>query len=142
MENGKYGVKDDTTFLSIIDSLPNVLIITDPDLSIRYVNPAFSKLTGFNLQDVKGTRAPYPWWPAARHQEYLAELSVVKQGKKHKSDWLFCAKDGHLFWIKADVAPVIKDGRVQYMLAAWADITANKEVEEVLQMKLKDKSDH
>jgi PAS domain S-box-containing protein len=136
MGNENYLVKDDTTFLSIIDSLPNVLIITNPDLSIRYVNTAFTRLTGFTFADVKDSRAPYLWWPVAFHQEYLNELSVVKTGKKHKSDWLFKARDGHLFWIKADVAPVVKEGRVLYMLAAWADITVNKETEAALRQEL------
>jgi PAS domain S-box-containing protein len=136
MESWNYGVRDDATFLSIIDLIPNALIVTGPDLSILYVNPGFIKLTGFGLEDVKGTRAPYPWWPPARHQEYLAELNVLKEGKRHKSDWLFCAKDGRPFWIKANVGPVMKDGQVQFNLACWTDITPNKMVEETLQKRL------
>jgi PAS domain S-box-containing protein len=136
MENGNYWVQNDTTFLNIIDSLPVVVIITDPDLAIRYVNPAFIQLTGFGLKDVHHARAPYPWWPKDRHQEYLDELGVVKEGKKHKTDWLFAGLDGHQFWIKANVNPVIKDGKVQYYLACWTDITSNKMAEAVLQTKL------
>jgi PAS domain S-box-containing protein len=136
MENSNYLVQNDSTFLSIIDSLPNALIITNPDLSIRYVNPAFIQLTGFALAEVKGKQAPYPWWPKVHHQAYLAELSVVKQGKKHKSDWLFVSKEGNEFWIKASVAPVIRDGKVLYLLACWTDITANKAAETALQKQL------
>jgi PAS domain S-box-containing protein len=138
MESGNYLVREDTTFLSIIDSLPIALIITNPDLTIRYVNTAFSSLTGFALEDVKGTRAPYPWWPQDRQAEYLNELNVVKQGKRHKSDWLFAAKDGHPFWIKANVAPITADGKVQYMLGCWTDISSNKLSEANLQKKLDD----
>jgi PAS domain S-box-containing protein len=138
MESGDYLIRDDTTFLSIIDSLPVALIITNPDLSIRYANAAFVRLTGFACEDVKGACAPYPWWPEDLHSEYLDELNVVKQGKKHKSDWLFAAKDGHQFWIKANVAPVSADGKVQYMLACWTDISSNKLTEAILQKKLDD----
>jgi two-component system, sensor histidine kinase and response regulator len=138
MENGNHLVKEDTTFLNIIDSLPVALIITNPDLSIRYVNTAFVRLTGFTLGDVKGTRAPYPWWPPDRHADYLDELNLVKQDKRHKSDWSFAAKDGHQFWIKANVAPVMADGKVQYMLACWTDISSNKLCEATLQKKLDD----
>jgi PAS domain S-box-containing protein len=138
MENVNYLIREDTTFIGILDSLPVALIVTNPDLSIRYVNTAFIRLTGFALEDVKGTCAPYPWWPKDRHSEYLDELSVVKQGKNHKSDWLFAAKDGHQFWIKANVAPVTADGKVQYMLACWTDISSNKLTEATLQKKLDD----
>lgn len=136
MESGNYFVNNDSTFLRIMDSLPNPVIITNPDLSIRYVNRVFITLTGFELIDVVGTEAPYPWWPEALHQEYLAELRVVKQGKRHKTDWLFAGKDGHQFWIKANVAPVLFEGKVQYILACWTDITANKATEAALQKKL------
>ena len=136
MENGNYLVQNEAACLSIIDILPNALIVTNPDLSIRYVNPAFIQLTGFTLAEVKGRQAPYPWWPKAHHQAYLTELSVVKQGKKHKSDWLFVSKEGNEFWIKASVAPLIKDGKVQCLLACWTDITTYKADEAALQKKL------
>jgi PAS domain S-box-containing protein len=136
MQSRKYSVQDVTTILSFIDSIPVAIIITNPDLSIRNVNQAFIKLTGFGLDDVVGTQAPYPWWPPSHHPEYLAELSVVKEGKRHKTDWLFAAKDGHQFWIKANVAPVLKEGKVQYIIACWTDITSNKSAEAALQKRL------
>jgi PAS domain S-box-containing protein len=138
MDSWNYLVQDNATFTSILDLIPEAVIITGPDLSIQYVNRAFIKLTGFELADVKGTQAPYPWWPPERHQEYLTELSVVKTGRRHKSDWLFAAKDGHLFWIKANVAPVIKDGKAQYNLACWTDITSNKTAEQMLQKRVEE----
>jgi PAS domain S-box-containing protein len=125
-------------FIDLIDNLPLAVIITSLDLSIVYVNPAFSRLTGFSVSDVRGKQSPYPWWPLVKHQEYLAELSLVKEGKKHKSDWLFNAKDGHEFWIKASVAPMVIDGHAQYLIACWTDISINKRAELELQQKLDD----
>jgi two-component system, sensor histidine kinase and response regulator len=122
---------------NVINILPLAVIITRPDLSIEYVNPAFTRLSGFVLADVRAARAPYPWWPPARHPEYLAELSVVREGKKHKSDWLFNAKDGHEFWIKANVTPLVKEGQVQAFIACWTDITDNKKLEADLLSQLK-----
>jgi PAS domain S-box-containing protein len=127
-----------TDIKGFIDVLPIAVIITYPDLSIEYVNPSFTHLSGFVLEDVRGTRAPYPWWPPARHQEYMAELSVVKEGKKHKSDWLFAAKDGHDFWVKANVAPLVREGRVQCLIACWTDITDNMKMEDDLKRQVKE----
>ena len=39
------GTEDDAS-LSIINHIPNAVIISNPDYSIRYTNPAFEKLSG------------------------------------------------------------------------------------------------
>jgi PAS domain S-box-containing protein len=108
-----------------IDYFPVAVLLVNPDLTIRLVNKAFSALTGFSQADVAGATAPYPWWPPDKQAEYLAELNVVKTGRKHKTDWLFTAKDGHRFWVKANVAPVAENGQPVCLLAAWTDITDN-----------------
>ena len=136
ISNGNFEVKYNYNFLNIINSIPNPIIVTNADLSIRYVNPAFVQLTGWTSTDVIGTRAPYPWWPASRHQEYLAELAKVKTQGKHKSDWLFVRKDGSEFWIKVMASPVVKNGEVQFMLASWQDITQNMKEQVNLQNKV------
>ncbi len=124
--------EDDSRTRMIFNNIPNPVICTNPDFSIRWVNRAFENLTGFTSEDVAGARAPYPWWPPENHQEYLAELNVAREGKKHKSDWLFRTRDGRDFWIKANVSPVKENDRVIYLLANWVDITDNKIAEEKL----------
>jgi PAS domain S-box-containing protein len=136
VENQDFTIREKVVLQDFLDVMPLPVIITGPDLAIRYVNPAFIRLTGFSQLEVEGARAPYPWWPPAYHQEYLAELGVVKAGRQHKSDWLFNARDGHQFWIKASVAPVIEDAQVRYLVACWTDITANKTSESALQNQL------
>jgi PAS domain S-box-containing protein len=126
MTDASTGNVEQSALLSVIDSLPVATVIAGPDLTIRHINPAFTRLTGFELEDVKGTRAPYLWWPREYHQEYLDELNVVKQGKKHKTEWLFRAKAGHRFRVKVDVNRVVKDGQVQYMIACWTDVSEYK----------------
>jgi two-component system sensor histidine kinase KdpD len=93
-------------------------------------------LTGFTAEDVASSQAPYPWWPEERRQEYLAELSVVRAGKRHKSDWLFRTREGKDFWIKANVTPVKENGRIVYLLANWVDITEYKAAEEKLRKEI------
>jgi PAS domain S-box-containing protein len=114
----------------IIDSLPLAAIVTRPaDLSILHVNPAFEKLTGFALIESKGSTAPYPWWPRDRHQEYMAEIQLIKAGGHHKADWLFRKKNGQDFWIRVAVNPVRDGDRVLFLIANWVDITDFKQAD-------------
>jgi PAS domain S-box-containing protein len=122
--------------LSLLNNIPNPVIITNQDLCIRWVNRDFEQLTRFSKTEVEGAQAPYPWWPKARHEEYLEELKAIREGRKHKTDWLFESKTGSPFWVKAAATPIKEDGAVKNMLAVWADITENKVMEELLQTKL------
>lgn len=47
---------------SLLNSSPNATLVINADTSIRYVNPAFEKLTGFAPRELAGRKAPYPWW--------------------------------------------------------------------------------
>jgi PAS domain S-box-containing protein len=123
---------DQRLFFGFMDKIPVPAISTGPEMSIKYVNPAFERLTGFSLAEVTGAGAPYPWWPEERREEYLAELRAIQGGKKHKPEWLFRTKRGQDFWISASVSPVKENGELRYLLATWFDITGYKEEEKAL----------
>jgi PAS domain S-box-containing protein len=113
-------------FFNLINNLPVPVIVTNPDMSINHVNPAFEKLTGFSREEVAGAKAPYPWWPEEKREEYLTELKAIVGGKKHKSEWLFRTRVGQDFWITPSVSIVKENGEPQYLLAVWFDITGYK----------------
>ncbi|MGB2877646.1 MAG: PAS domain S-box protein, partial [Dehalococcoidales bacterium] len=47
---------------TILNHSPNPILVANPDTSIRYVNPALEKLTGYSMVELVGQKAPYPWW--------------------------------------------------------------------------------
>ena len=59
---------------SLLESSPNPIIVVNLDTSIRYVNPAFEKLTGFTLAEIAGMKAPHPWWPEGKRERIIAAL--------------------------------------------------------------------
>jgi len=124
------------SFFEVLTFFPLPSLVTDNELTIIHVNPAFTRLTGFSLEEVQGTVAPYPWWPPARHREYLADLQMVKEGRPPRTDWLFAGRNGQPFWIKAVVAPLIVTGQTVGRLACWTDITTQKLAEAALRDEL------
>jgi PAS domain S-box-containing protein len=49
---------------SLLKNARHPIVVYEPDLSVRYVNPAFTELTGFEEQELLGVKPPYPWWPS------------------------------------------------------------------------------
>jgi len=116
-----------------IEQSPVTVIVTDPQGNIQYVNPAFSRVTGYQAGEAIGGN---PRLVKSGHQppEFYAELwRVIRQG--HGWDGELCnkRKDGTLFWEKAWITPVFDaDGAIVNFIGVKEDITRRKEIEEEL----------
>jgi two-component system NtrC family sensor kinase len=118
---------------SLLANSPNPISVINPDSSLRYVNPALEKLTGFSAAELIGKKAPYPYWT----QETLSKTIIgfrkaMRQGD-HKAEELFQKRNGQRFWVKITSTPVMNNGEFKYLLSNWVDITQRKQVEEALQ---------
>ena len=69
---------------SLLENSPNPILVVNPDTSIRYMNSALEKLTGFTSAEVTGRKAPYPWWPEEARNEIGARLNKTIAGGSKK----------------------------------------------------------
>ncbi|MFC2059936.1 PAS domain S-box protein [Chloroflexota bacterium] len=117
---------------SLLNNSPNPVVVINPDTSLRYINPALEKLTGFTAAEVVGRKAPYPWWPA----EIVGEISIgLKESMRRgvvRGERYFQKKSGELFWVEITAMPVKKDGELNYHLSTWVEVTERKQAEEAL----------
>jgi PAS domain S-box-containing protein len=105
---------------SLLDNAPIPIIVSNRDTSIRYINPAFEKLTGYSSIDVIGLSIPYPWWTDKTEQsasEYKHELEVKNLEKR------YCKKTGEYFWVSITNNPFVENGAIQYFIGNWVDVT-------------------
>ena len=115
---------------SLLENSPNPILVVNPDTSIRYVNPALEKLTGFTSAEVTGRKAPYPWWPEERRNEIGARLDkLIAGGSKKVGELILQKKNGERFWVAINSAPVTYEGTLKYFLLNWLDITEPKQME-------------
>jgi two-component system NtrC family sensor kinase len=114
----------------LMENSPNPKSVLNPDTSIRYVNPAFEKLTGYKLAEVVGRKAPYPWWPKAESKTMIKALKNAIQSGGKKSEHVFHKRNGEPFWVMLNSAPVIHRKKLLYFLINWLDITDRKRAEE------------
>jgi PAS domain S-box-containing protein len=120
---------------TILNHSPNPMLVTNPDTSIRYVNPALEELTGYSLVKVIGQRAPYPWWIEETLDRIKTSLeAALRHGTKAKEE-LFQKKNGERFWVEVTATPVMVDGEMRYYLASWVDITERRRAEEALHLR-------
>jgi PAS domain S-box-containing protein len=82
------------------------IIITDPQGTIRYVNPAFEALTGYSRAEAIGNN-PRMLKSGVQDQEFYRELwSALERGEVWRGSFVNKRKDGTLFEEEATISPV------------------------------------
>jgi PAS domain S-box-containing protein len=117
---------------SLLENAPNPITVINPDTSVKYVNPAFEKLTGFSLAEIAGTKAPYLWWPEERRPRRLNGLKEFLAGGSKISRQTIQNRNGELFLVEMNMVRVMHNGEFRYYLAHWNDITERSRTEEAL----------
>ncbi|MFC1885516.1 PAS domain S-box protein [Thermodesulfobacteriota bacterium] len=115
---------------SLLSNAPNPILVINPDTSIRYVNPALEKLSGFSSKELIGERAPYPWWTKDTLHKTQKDFNEAIHTGARKVEELFQTKNGDLYWVEITSAPVESKGEFKYYLSNWVDTTERKRAEE------------
>jgi two-component system NtrC family sensor kinase len=117
---------------SLLADSPNPIAVINPDSSLRYVNPALEKLTGFPAAELIGKKAPYPFWTQETLKNTTLNFRKSMRQAEQRTEELFQKKNGERFWVKINSMPVMNNGDFKYLLANWVDITHRRQVEEAL----------
>jgi two-component system, LuxR family, sensor histidine kinase DctS len=117
------------------DSLVTGLRARDMAGYIRYVNPAFCDMTGFEAHELLGQKAPMPYWPPELVDEYQQRQAVRLSGNmppREGYESIFMRKDGSRFSVLVFEAPLIDALGVQSgWMSAVLDITEQRRMEEL-----------
>jgi two-component system NtrC family sensor kinase len=117
---------------SLLSNSPIPINVINPDGSIRYASPALEKLTGFSSKELIGQKPPYPYWAKGDSTQNMRALRRAMRKGGDRVVELFKKKNEERFWVEITSTPVRKDGKLQYLLANWVDITERKQAEERL----------
>lgn len=113
---------------------PASVVITNSQGVIEYVNPKFSEVTGYTLEEAIGNK-PSVLKSGYQSDEVYRELwQTISSGKVWQGDLHNKKKNGDFFWEAASISPIIGDnGEVTHYLAVKEDITQKKMAEEAIQ---------
>lgn len=102
---------------------------------IVYVNESFTRMSGFDPEDVIG-KTPKILQGPATNKKVLAELKeTLLKGKSFKGELQNYTKDGITYWLDISITPVKdENGKTTHFAAIERDITSRKAFEKELQI--------
>ncbi len=116
-----------------VEQSPALVVITDVRGAIDYVNPKFTAVTGYTLDEVRGRTPRLLKSGETPPEEYRRLWAAITAGGEWRGEFHNKKKDGTLYWERAAISP-IRDaaGTITHFVAVKEDITAQKRIEDQL----------
>ncbi len=116
-----------------LESAANGILITDRTGNIQWVNPAFTKMTGYSVDEVIG-KNPRIQKSGLVSQDVFSNLwRTILSGNVWHGELINRRKDGSTMTEEQTIAPVRDgSGQIIHFIAIKQDITERKRAEEVL----------
>lgn len=116
-----------------IESSDQVVLITNRKQEIVYVNPAFTRLTGYDAEEVLGRNPRFLQGPETSNATRLALREALAKGRKLQAEVLNYSKEGLRYWVELSIVPVLDDGgEITHFVALEQDITQRKAAEQTM----------
>ena len=113
----------------VANETDNAVIISDANGLIEYVNNGFYRLTGWQLEEVKGKK---PGSFLQGEETDQRTVGVIRQKLKNREAFydeiLNYKKNGTPYWTSLSINPVFKEGNLVNFIAVQADITRVKQM--------------
>lgn len=111
---------------------PEAAVYLDPDFHVSDVNPRFSELFGYSLDEIRGKNINDVIVPEDRIDE--GEMLNKKAGEGYVyHDTVRKRKDGTLVPVSISVAPITVEGQPKGYVGLYQDITERRQMEKKLQ---------
>ncbi len=116
-----------------VEQSPTLVLITDTDGGIEYVNPKFSEITGYDLKEIKGRNPRILKSDRENPACYETLWTTIRQGGVWRGQFHNRKKSGECYWVSASISGVTNDaGVITHFVAVQEDITERKKAEEAL----------
>ncbi len=123
-----------------VEQSPASIVITSIAGEIEYINPKFTQVTGYTLDEVRGKNPRVLKSGESTAEEYRSLWQTIRAGKEWHGEFHNKKKNGELYWELASILPIVDEaGRITHFLAVKEDITERKAAEERIKASLKEK---
>lgn len=119
-----------TSRLTAIEAAGDMIVITDPDGVIEYVNPAFTRITGYSLREAMGRKTSI--LKSGRHDAayYNRIWKTIRAGRSWRGRIINRRKNGRLYHEEMTITPVKNgDGKIDRYVAIKRDMTRRRQAE-------------
>ena len=118
-------------FSVVITNSPIAIAITDKEGNFEYVNNAFSRTTGYSLNEVIG-KNPRILKSGEQPESYYKELwETITSGKNWQGEFHNKKKNGELYWENSVIIPIIDPTwAISHFISIKQDISLRKQEQE------------
>lgn len=111
-------------YSSVIEQSPLSIVITDEQGNIKYVNPYFTEVTGYTLDEVIGKHTRILKSNKNQPDTYKTLWKNITRGEKWIGEFTNIDKNGNEFYERAVISPIIgEDGETAYYMSIKENIT-------------------
>jgi PAS domain S-box-containing protein len=107
--------------------------IDEPGPRIVYINPAFTRITGYSKEEVLGKSPRKLQGPATNHEELDKVRKALVDKSKITVEIINYTKAGNEFWVEFSVVPVYdKNNKVTHFVSVQRETTHRKKMDSIL----------
>jgi PAS domain S-box-containing protein len=123
--------EDQQKFERLFVKIPEAAICWDSNYRVLDINPRFTELFGYTLDEIQGKDSTSFLVPESSLDESDSLGRKARLGSVHK-DGVRKRKDGSLVPVSISVAPLIFDGQLTGLVGLYKDMTERKRIEDAL----------
>jgi PAS domain S-box-containing protein len=117
-----------------IEQSPNAVMITNLRAEIEYVNDGFTRITGYNLDEVRGETPRILSSGQTPRQTYNELWAALGRGETWTGDFINRRKDGETYIDNAVISPVrTAEGKITHYVTIKEDVTEQRRVVQELE---------
>jgi two-component system cell cycle sensor histidine kinase/response regulator CckA len=121
--------------VTAIDATPDAFYITDSELRITFVNPAFQTTTGYNIEEVLGRTDEFLRDPAEL-EKVGTYRQIVAGGQEWIGELVNRHRNGATYFVEVTISPICDiAGRFIGYVACERDVSLRKQLQNELRVK-------
>jgi two-component system cell cycle sensor histidine kinase/response regulator CckA len=118
-----------------VEQSPSLVMITDTDGNVEYVNPRFTQITGYTAQEIVGHNPRLLKSGQTTSEEYEQLWQTITDGGEWHGELYNKKKNGEFYWVSVCISPIRDSaGNITHFLSIQEDITERKQLEEQLRL--------
>lgn len=118
-----------------VEQNPIAIVITDPGGKIEYINPAFTNMTGYELEEVEGKTLSVLKSGLQSEDFYRNLWNTISSGRDWSAEYRNRKKNGEVYWQETVISPILNDKNViTHFVAVMEDIAGKKKLIEDLML--------
>ncbi|RLL54062.1 PAS domain S-box protein [Mariprofundus sp. EBB-1] len=117
-----------------VEQTHEVVLITNRDAIIQYVNPAFEKISGYTAKEAVGRRANMVKSGEMSKQFYEQMWNTILAGGNWQADFINRNKAGELYEVEQAISPIKnEEGNIAGFVSVQRDVTQERQQQQQLE---------